>query len=191
MVLDAPHRKHMRRWETPRGVRFLTFSCQRRLPLLSNPAIADLVVQSVSHARAGIELFAFVIMPEHVHVLCRPRIEHSIENVLRSAKMSVAKRVLHRWTTLQATVLDDVRDATGRPRFWQKGGGFDRLVRDEAEFRREVQYIHQNPVERGLVDRAEQWKWSSVRWWMGAREGEVECDPPPMDGMEGWKGFME
>lgn len=189
--MDAPHRKHIRRWETPRGVRFLTFSCQRRLPLFSNQAIASLFMQSLARVRQSIELFAYVVMPEHVHVLCRPRADHTIENVLRRAKMGVARQVLHRWATLKAPVLDEVRDATGRPRFWQKGGGFDRLVRDESEFRREVQYIHQNPVERGLVARPDEWKWSSVRWWMGQREGEVECDPPPIEGMDGWCGFMK
>ena len=45
-------------------------------------------------------------------------------------------------------------------RFWQKGGGFDRNVRDDAEFSREVRYVHHNPVERALVTRPEDWTWS-------------------------------
>ncbi len=59
-----------------------------------------------------------------------------------------------------------------------------------TEFTKEVWYIHTNPVRKGLVERAEDWKWSSVRWWMGEREGEVECDPPPgkID-WKRWKGF--
>ncbi|MEZ6234888.1 MAG: hypothetical protein R3B68_11915 [Phycisphaerales bacterium] len=43
-------------------------------------------------------------------------------------------------------------------------------------------------MERGLVERAEDWKWSSVRWWMGRREGELGCVPPP-GGWEAWRDW--
>ncbi len=77
-----------------------------------------------------------------------------------------------------------------RARFWQHGGGFDRAQRDMDEFVRTVKYIHRNPVERGLVTRPEDWRWSSLRWWMGRREGEAECDPPPgLPGMWERSGF--
>jgi hypothetical protein len=85
-----------------------------------------------------------------------------------------------------------LRTGDGAVRFWQKGGGFDRNVRDMEEFCREVRYVHRNPVTRGLVERPEDWKWSSVRWWMGMREGEVERDPPPGDPKpwERWLGYV-
>jgi hypothetical protein len=54
-----------------------------------------------------------------------------------------------------------------------------RSVRDETEFSKAVKYIHRNSVERGLVEQPHEWRWSSVRWWMGDRFGEIECDPPP------------
>lgn len=80
----------------------------------------------------------------------------------------------------------------GSPRFWQKGGGFDRNVRDVAEFCKEVRYIHQNPVQRGLAPRPEDWEFSSVRWWMGQREAEVPCDVPPgpAEAWSNWKGYV-
>ncbi len=137
-------------------------------------------------------LFAWVIMPEHVHLLVRPADGTSLGPVLRGLKMSVSKRVIPRWVERRVPILDRIGDAHARPRFWQKGGGFDRVVRSNDEFCREVHYIHRNPVERGLVDRPEDWRWSSVRWWMGSTEGEVECDPPPgrHETWKNWKGFM-
>lgn len=130
-------------------------------------------------------------MPEHVHLLVRPRFDARLDLPLRSLKTAVAKRVMGRWLELDAPILDRIRTSSGRLRFWQKGGGFDRNVRDLGEFRREVRYIHRNPVKRGLVERPEDWKWSSARWWMGRRAGELECDPPPGDpriwGL--WKGY--
>ncbi len=104
-------------------------------------------------------------------------------------KVPIARMVIRRWRAISAPILARVCDATGKPRFWQKGGGFDRNVRTTTEFSREVRYIHRNPVERGLVDEAGDWRWSSVRWWRGVRESEFECDPPPWGDWSQWKGF--
>ena len=131
-------------------------------------------------------------MPEHVHLLVRPRSDARLDDALRSLKTSIAKRVVARWRELGAPVLSQITTSTGTVRFWQKGGGFDRNVRDLPEFCREVRYIHRNPVERELVVEPQTWRWSSVRWWMGLRDGEVECDPPPGDprSWERWKGYV-
>ncbi|MBS0195562.1 MAG: transposase [Planctomycetes bacterium] len=177
-------RKRMKRWEFPGGVRFITFSCQRRLPLLRNPAISAVFVEAMCHAREahGFELFAWVIMPEHVHILARPRRGETMDRALRSIKVSVAKRVVSRWKELNAAILARITVPDGTARVWLSGGGFDRNVRIDTEFCKEVLYIHRNPVARGLVQRPEDWKWSSARWWLGALEGEVRCDPPPGSG---------
>ncbi len=162
-------------------VRFVTFSCYDRRPLLGNPAIRDFFAEQLdaSRHRHGFKLFAWVVMPEHVHLLVRPRKDATLGDALRSLKTSVAVRVIARWRQLQASILDELRTSSGTFRFWQRGGGFDRNVRTRDEFCREVQYIHLNPVARGLVTRPEEWRWSSVRWWMGERADERECDLPP------------
>jgi putative transposase len=183
----------MKRWEAGNGSRFLTFSCYDRLPLLRTPAIADLMAGTLARARErfAFRLYAWVVMPEHVHLLVRPAEEASVARVLLWIKYSVARRVISRWRELDAPVLRRISREKGPPRFWQKGGGFDRSVRSEAEFCREVLYIHRNPVARGLVESPEAWKWSSVRWWSGVREGEVQCDPPAGDPRSwgAWKGY--
>ncbi|GMV25093.1 MAG: hypothetical protein AMXMBFR58_11240 [Phycisphaerae bacterium] len=55
---------------------------------------------------------------------------------------------------------------------------------------REIRYNHRNPLERGLVKRPEDWRWSSVLWWMGHREQEAECALPPGD-EEVWTRWKE
>ncbi len=190
---SEPRRKRMRRWEVAGQARFVTFSCEKRLALFSNPSIADLFARALALARRqiGFDLYAWVIMPEHVHVLMRAHEGKSAGAALSFIKRSVSNRVLARWRKLDAPVLKSITLDNGLARFWQKGGGFDRNVRDDAEFSRHVHYIHQNPVERGLVERADAWRWSSVRWWMGQREGELECDPPVGSGWDRWKGFRD
>ncbi|MFZ2872852.1 MAG: transposase [Phycisphaerales bacterium] len=191
--MDRPKqlRKRMKRRDVPDGVRFITFSCHRRLPLLSNPRIATLLVDTLAASveSHGLEVVAWVAMPEHVHLLARPGPTSTLGAALRSIKMSVAKRVIARWRELDAVILTRTL-VGGRPRFWQEGGGFDRNVRDEEELSREICYIHMNPVDRGLVKTPWEWQWSSVRWWMGKREGELPCTYPRGRGWETWPGFV-
>ena len=175
-----PTRKLMKRREIPGGVRFITFSCYRGLQLLGNPAIRDVFVRSLasSRERFGFALFAWVVMPEHAHLLMRPKEAAPLERALLFLKLSVAKRVIGRWRELNAPILKKIQHPGGSPRFWQKGGGFDRNVRDEDEFIREVRYVHRNPVERGLVEQPGEWAWSSARWWLGDPSGPIACDQP-------------
>jgi len=191
---DSSHRKHLRRWEGRNDIRFITFSCYKRLPLLKHPKVMDLFAATMVRARTAhnFELYAWVVMPEHVHVLLRPRDGSTWENIATGWKSIVARQVLSRWRKLDAPVLRRLHDENGDVHFWQPGGGFDRNVRNLTEFTKDVRYIHRNPVDRGLAAAAADWRWTSVRWWMGVREGEVECDPPPGDPRrwEGWRGYM-
>jgi putative transposase len=52
-------------------------------------------------------------------------------------------------------------------RFWQRGGGYDRNINDPRTLLYMIEYIHQNPVRRGLVKRATDWPWSSARFYAG------------------------
>ncbi len=194
MAEPVPIRKRMQRWEIAGEVRFITFSCQRRLPLLASARMCEVFMDALGAARLryGVRVFAWVLMPEHVHLLLMPRGDSTIETFLRSLKMAVAKRAIEGWKKTGSPMLEKVADSAGSPRFWQAGGGFDRNVRSRSEFAQEVAYIHRNPVKRGLVSKPEEWRWSSVRWWMGERDGEFACDEPP--GRPGdwalWKRFM-
>ncbi len=63
-----------------------------------------------------------------------------------------------------------------RRRFWQPGGGYDRNSVEVATVHQMIEYIHANPVRRGLVARAEDWEWSSARWYAGMRPVRIEMD---------------
>jgi putative transposase len=185
----------MERREIPGGVRFVTFSCYQRLTLLSNPRIADLFADQLRDICKlhDVRLLAWVVMPEHVHLLIIPSTRFPLFKSLSLMKQRVAQRVLGSWrrqieSNAARSMLGRVRDDRGEHRFWQRGGGFDRNVRDESELMKTINYIHRNPVKRGLVDEPDQWRWSSVRWWMGKHEEEVPCHVP--EELALWKGFV-
>lgn len=176
------HRKRLRRIESPGHVRYLTFSCVRRLPLLSNDAIKTLFVERLTAAQKQhhFELYAWVVMPEHVHLLLRPDLpDHPVPALLQSLKQSVAQRVIDRWRELRAPILPRITDERGRVRFWQPGGGYDRNIISDDELDEKVAYIHDNPRRRGLVQRAADYPWSSIHWYRGNRSGPLVIAPLP------------
>jgi putative transposase len=176
----SPVRKRLRRREVIGQVRFLTFSCHRRLPLFASAPIREVFVDALAaaHATHRFRLYGWVLMPEHVHLLIRPDHDAAdVATILRSIKQPVAQRTVQRWRELNARVLSRLAVSQGRTRFWQAGGGFDRNVRDADEFRRELLYIHSNPVKRGLVFRPADWMWSSARWYLGIpSRPEIDAD---------------
>src|SRR4051812_33241135 len=126
----------MHRRETPNQTRFLTFSCYDRRPLFGNALIRDLFVEHLEKARLelGFVVYAWVVMPEHVHLLVLPRSEGAgVPTILSRIKRPLALKVIRRWRELNAPILRDVTDSSGLTRFWQKGGGYDRNMRDQDE----------------------------------------------------------
>jgi type I restriction enzyme R subunit/putative DNA methylase len=100
------------------------------------------------------DLAAYVIMSNHVHLLLLPKIAPSrLLQSLKGAAAREANRILGR---------------TGET-FWQ-AESYDHWVRDEAEWKRIVAYIEQNPVKAGLVQNAEDYRWSSASQPLGSAE---------------------
>ena len=62
-------------------------------------------------------------------------------------------------------------------RFWQRGGGYDRNVTEPETVRTMIDYIHQNPIRRGLVQDAVSWPWSSARFYAGRQNSLLAMDP--------------
>ena len=177
METDGLRRKGMRRFELEGHARFLTFSTYQRLPLFQHDAIKDVFAAHLARSRArhGFRLLAWVVMPEHVHLIAWP-LEGRMSRPLSGLKRGFAREVLGRWRELDAPILARLPDSQGRERFWQRGGGYDRNIRDEDELREKIGYIHANPVKRGLVERPTDWSWSSALWYRRDREGPVPID---------------
>jgi putative DNA methylase len=113
---------------------------------LRDSSIATVVEDNLLHFNGKFyRLFAWVIMPNPVHVLMEMG-DVPLAQVLKSWKSHTSKeanRVLSR-----------------QGRFWEPEY-FDRYIRDEEHFRKAVRYIETNPVKAGLVKEAKDWPWSS------------------------------
>ena len=116
---------------------------------LKNVEIASLVEQSLLKKYAHLySLWSYVVMANHVHTFLRPNPQVTLGSITKHLKGYTAReanRLLQR---------------TGQP-FWQDES-FDHWCRDRAEFFRIIAYIENNPVKAGLVERPEDWPWSSA-----------------------------
>ena len=174
--------KRRRRFDGDLAPRELTFSCYKRHPFLNRDRTRTWFVEALQESRKEwpVDLWAWVIMPEHVHLLFVPREACvSIGNFQGAIKEQVARQAIQ-WLEQNApewipriTVQEGSRM---RRRFWQPGGGYDRNINSLETLLHMIEYIHLNPVRRGLVERAIDWKWSSARWYAGIGPRLIEMD---------------
>gem|GEM_PF-2377851 len=110
-------------------------------------------------------LYAFVVMPNHVHALVKPHEGFTLS------------QILHTWKSFTAHEAQKIAQAAGLsiPKgeaFWQRES-YDHLVRDEADFARIFEYILQNPVKAGLCAKPEDWPYLGVAEALELEEGSV------------------
>ncbi|MGE5295511.1 MAG: transposase [Solirubrobacterales bacterium] len=89
METGEPRRKRCHRYNFSDNAHELTFSCFRGRPFLKSERARDYLVDSIVAAKAkhAFDLWAYVFMPEHVHLLIHPRTEtYSISDILRAIK---------------------------------------------------------------------------------------------------------
>jgi putative transposase len=152
------------------------------MPLLSKDRSRVWLVEAIQAARQKhqFELWGCVIMPEHVHLLIWPKhTNYRAHLILADIKRPVGQQAIawleanHPEFLTRLTVCN--RNRTYR-RFWQAGPGQDRNVFDPNAAHRIVDYIHNNPVRRGLVSSSEQWLWSSAADWAGKEDSRLKVD---------------
>ena len=178
-----PHRKTCKRFNEPGHAHFITFSRFRRQSFLSNDRAGGWLVDALDRAREKyrFHVWAYVIMAERVHLFDWPTdAAYDVGDILNSIKRSVAKRALafvrSKARVLPARMGDRQPSGETHYRFWQRGGGYDRNIVEETTLYRLIEYLHANPVRRGLCVRPEDWRWSSAADYAGVRVGPLRLD---------------
>ncbi|MCU1309548.1 MAG: hypothetical protein JWO20_673 [Candidatus Angelobacter sp.] len=155
----------LKRYHESKQTHFITFSCYRRLRHLNTPTLRDLFRSSLEQTRFRYEMriFGYVVMPEHVHILVSEPERETLATAIQSLKLSGAK------------LAKRPTETDGSSRFWQKRY-YDFNVKDHEQFVEKLRYIHRNPVKRGLVEKPEEWEWSSFRHYATGVPDLVEIE---------------
>ena len=179
---QSQHRKRCKRWDYPWNAHFTTFSCFKRQPFLSKDRPCRWFLDSLQRARikCPFDLWGYVIMPEHVHLLWLPHEGVKIGSILQSLKLPVTLRAIRRLKKeapqFLFRMLDVQPNGDRAYRFWERGGGYDRNLRSVRDTHEKLHYIHNNPVRRELVARPEDWPWSSARAWATGADEPLKID---------------
>jgi len=165
-----------------RHLHFITFSCYRRLPLLKTVRARDVFVRELARVRGEYEflLVGYVVMPEHVHLLISEPRKGTPSTVLQMLKQRVSKKLRKKQRKISTGQLrlafpepvDDPRS------FWQ-ARFYDFNVYTNRKKREKLEYMHRNPLTRGLVKHPKDWPWSGWPFYVMGEPGLVGIDLVP------------
>ncbi len=131
---------------------FVTTNTAGRNPIFSNAAATSALVRAIKEVRdeTGFRLHAYVLMPDHLHLVITTSDRFPIGRVIGLIK----GRFAHRWNRSS--------DAVGS--VWQ-GRFHERALRSPDAMRSAIEYVHMNAVVAGMVDQPQDYRWSSAAWW--------------------------
>ena len=153
----------LKRYYGTGSAHFITWSCYRRRPLLDTERARDLLlaVLELMRERYRFGVVGYVVMPEHVHLLVsEPQIADP-STVVQAVKLGFSQR----WRTTSGVC----------GQFWQRRF-YDFNVWSQRKEVEKLKYMHRNPVVRGLVEKREDWRWSSYRSYAYSEDGLVRIN---------------
>lgn len=161
---------------------FITSVTHKRLPVFRTDKIKEIICGALNEARAsgGFLIFAYAIMPEHSHIVTSSKLNQS--DTFRYLNGISARRVIGYlkdggYNESLAKLRTETKKRQYKHSPWEHHSNtFE--IKTEAVLMQKIDYIHRNPVEEGLVERSEDYLYSSARIWKGC---PLENEPLEMD----------
>jgi putative transposase len=162
------------------SLHFITCTIVGWLPVFTRTRYLDITTASLSFCRQqkGLRLYAYVILDNHLHLVVSA---DNLSQVIRDFKRHTAKEILaaarqgdKQWLLKQFEFFKSAHKGNSQHQVWQEGF-HPQAITTEDMLRQKLDYIHYNPVRLGLVDRPEDWRYSSARNYFG-QDGVLEID---------------
>ena len=166
----------------PRATYFITSTIVEWLPVFTTSSCCDILVDSLKHSREHrqLQIHAWVIMENHFHaILSGPELPATLGHLKRFtahallAQIRVEKRD---WLVNQLAYFCAAHKKLQKHQVWQEGIHPQQIDTDEM-MDQKMEYIHNNPVTRGLVVAPEHWRYSSAHEWLVGGHPSFKCDP--------------
>ena len=175
----------LKRYQEDGQLHYVTFTCYHRIQCLNSASARDVFEHTLERVRRwyGLYIFGYVVMPEHVHLLLSEPERASLAVALQMLKQ-ISSRKLHKMNVHKMggppfrPVLAKGGKSSGEQvdqPVWQKRY-YDFNVFSDHKRIEKLRYMHWNPVKRGLVEKPEDWKWSSYCHYLTGTEGVVEIE---------------
>jgi REP-associated tyrosine transposase len=160
--------RNLKRYYGGDDLHFITCSCHQRRPYLRTPEARDLFLSELERMRKKYRFIVvgYVVMPEHFHLLASEPQKGTLSTVMQAVKLGFTRRVI----TNGISGIDPNTHHVWQARF------YDFNVWDDHKCTEKLDYMHRNPVTRGLVSAPDQWRWSSFRSYMYGEPGLVKIN---------------
>lgn len=170
------------------GIHFITFAVIGWVDIFTRKDYCTILIDSIRHCQKekGLLLYAWCLMSNHIHMVVSAK-NNDTSDILRDFKKFTSKRIFkaileHRGESRKKWMLEIFRQAGEKNsrntnfQFWQQDNHPIQLVTPSFS-RQKIDYIHNNPVKAGIVDKAEDYRYSSARDYAEGRQcGLIEVE---------------
>jgi len=136
--------------------------------------LAYLEFISAEKPSAGCDIWAYCLMPNHVHFVIVPQYKDSLALLFKEAHRRYTRRINFR--------------ENWRGHLWQER--FHSFVMDEPHLDATVRYVELNPVSARLVERPQDWRWSSVHAHLKSSDDELVTVKPMLEKFPDWMAYL-
>jgi putative transposase len=165
------------------GVYFVTFTIVEWLPVYIEETTCKIITDSLNFCIQNkcLRVNAYVIMPNHIHAVVfdrdfdSGRLKHTLDDFRKFTGRKPADYCDAHFSLAFGEAFRRAAGEDRQRRFWQPTQHPEGIV-SERFWRQKVNYIHENPVRKGLVPRPDDWRFSSARFWSceDANDSDVE-----------------
>lgn len=160
------------KFHNPDGLYFVTFTVQGWVDVFTRNEYKNILIENLTYCQQnkGLEIFAYCLMSNHIHLIVRAKEGHVLSDILRDFKKFTSRTILN---SIQENPQESRREWLLQQFKSEKGNNFWQTESKPIELwsnkviEQKLNYIHNNPVEEGLVFRPEDYLYSSACTYAG------------------------
>jgi REP element-mobilizing transposase RayT len=166
----------------PEGVYFITSTIVAWLPILTSARCCDILVQSLLYCREhkGLKVYAWVLLENHFHaIVAAPELSATLTDFKRYTARRLLQQIRaenREWLLNQLAFYRAAHKTASEFQVWQEGV-HPQEIDSDAMMLQKLDYIQNNPVQRGHVVSPEHWRYSSAHEWLAGGHPCFVCDP--------------
>ncbi len=156
------------------AVHFITCTVVQWADIFTRAQYSDIVVDSIRHCqeKKGLKVYGWVIMSNHLHMICSGSGENDLSDILRDFKKFTSTAIVN---AIESNPRESRRSwlmwllkQNNNIQFWQEGNHPEE-IRTRDFFKQKLDYIHNNPIRAGWIDIQEAYTYSSARDYCGVK----------------------
>ena len=174
------------KFKNPEGLYFVSFATVGWIDVFTRTIYKDIIVESIKYCQKekGLNLYAWVIMTNHIHLIAEAREGYLMQHIIRDLKRHTSKQLLKaiaenqeesrkEWMLAIFKNAGEYNSNNKSYQFWRQDNQPIEIWTTSV-VKQKLDYLHANPVHAGIVDKEEEYLYSSARDYHGTGKGLIE-----------------